>query len=1043
MPSTILQFPFAGGPNQKIADEYIDPSTNLLDVVNGTYAKDGAVDKRLGMAPLTATQLQSGLFSGMGPSLKVLSREAELVATDGDAAFTYAPGTPTGWQWVALVPPCTATRTEAFQAFQRTGLTAAEGGGRRFYVFRDGNASGGNIFCSIQDIASESWIVQGLELDAGVFFGPRVIYQAGNFNVFWTDKTSVFGMVVDGGGNTVTAITTLAGSLDGSLPTFDATIEAGSTGILIAYFQSTPSTNLTYLRLESLPALSITNFGIVETGDPPLSAVACRYDGALGVVWFVWETNNSGTFALHARAYSTSWIALHAEINITTMPGYSGSSSALSLSVEPLSNGTAAQTQALVMANYITGPTQIVVAADNSQNSTAGLSSYAGIVATLSRPFRVKSGSYTRCYFVAQLQQADTGATGAVAPAGGAVTFASTVLVDTMSLQQFGVATAGVAPRIVAVLGPRQSSTQFTIFNHYDASFSVVTGTGVTTQGVYRCLIGANTSEEFAASGNVHMVVNVAQFDFTGATSLSYCEGDAESFVSAGVASYYDGLSFPELSFFTWPQITSFTQGTGGSLTNPGTYGYAFCWAQLDNKNQIHRSAFWQDSVLLTGANNKITIAWNNLPFSARYNFGVGTPVIEVYRTQANGSVFYYLTSVGVALGSGVPSAIVDTASDASIATAPLQYTTGGVLDSVCPPSPRYLLRHVDRLWMIDDTGFVIWYSTPFNSADTPYFNETLTLQFTQETLTALADMDDKLVVFSAKSIWYVEGYGPPNTGLGSDLTTAVRVPTDTGAADWRSIVTLPGQGVFFQSGLNGLIYLLDRGLGVTCVGYAIRDWTGPGVQVLASAQVPLSTRVRFILSTGYVIEYDYVQQRWSRQLYPVTPIAGIVPVGGAWTVVGTDGRVYQENAPTGTAPYFDTLASGASQWITTTVKTAPVRPSGGLQSAVQFDFVQGIGRFLDPCNVSVSLEYDYLSASETRTFLYQSLVQQSASLALWRATPTSVYSQPMAVSVVLSDAPPTGGVASTGQGVRWLGLAFSVSSIGPIYDKLIAAVKQ
>jgi hypothetical protein len=355
------------------------------------------------------------------------------------------------------------------------------------------------------------------------------------------------------------------------------------------------------------------------------------------------------------------------------------------------------------------------------------------------------------------------------------------------------------------------------------------------------------------------------------------------------------------------------------------------------------------------------------------------------------------------------------------------------------------MIRHVDRLWMIDDTGQVIWYSSNFGEGDAVLFNETLTLQFTKETLTALADLDDKIVAFSERSIWYVEGYGPPITGIGSDLTTSVQVPTETGATDWRSVVTVSNVGIFFQSPVNNLIYLLDRGLGVTCVGLVVQDWFPPGTLVIAASQMPLSTEIRFVLSTGYVVTYSTTFERWSRQLYVPTFSHAIIPLGGPWTAAASDGHVYEENEPSGAAPYFDTLAAGGTQWVTTTIRLAPFKP-GGLQGAAQLDFVQPLARSLDPADMVVALAYNYGTTRETKTFRWSALSTGSPAapgIVLARASPAGVYSQPMAVALTLSDAPPTGGVASTGEGMRWLGVAFSVSGIGNVYDQLNSGVRQ
>jgi hypothetical protein len=279
-----------------------------------------------------------------------------------------------------------------------------------------------------------------------------------------------------------------------------------------------------------------------------------------------------------------------------------------------------------------------------------------------------------------------------------------------------------------------------------------------------------------------------------------------------------------------------------------------------------------------------------------------------------------------------------------------------------------------------------------------------------------------------------------------------VSVPTDTGAADWRSVVALPSVGVFFQSGLNNLIYLLDRGMGVTCVGYDVRDWFTaaagfPPVTVLASVQVPNTQSVRFVLSTGYVAEYNYVQKRWSRHQYigGSTPQYAIVSSGGVYTHSGADGRVYQEHAPTDAAPCFDTLAVGGAQWITIVITTAHVKP-GGLQGWATLEYVQGSARALDPCDVHQTASYNYGAATEARTYAYSALSVGSDAapgIAMWRMSPLAANAQPMAVSITLNDVAPTGGVAVTGRGMRWLSLAYRVSSLGPIYDKLSAGVKQ
>jgi hypothetical protein len=84
---------------------------------------------------------------------------------------------------------------------------------------------------------------------------------------------------------------------------------------------------------------------------------------------------------------------------------------------------------------------------------------------------------------------------------------------------------------------------------------------------------------------------------------------------------------------------------------------------------------------------------------------------------------------------------------------------------------------------------------------------------------------------------------------------------------------------------------------------------------------------------------------------------------------------------------------------------------------------------------------YDYSTNGDTRTFTSAAIVANNGTMAMWRASPSAQYMQPMAVSVVLQDS--QAGTSLTGQGVRWIGLAFQISPLGRIYDKLSAGVKQ
>ena len=1066
MPSQVIQLPFTGGIAQKVAQEYVDPSTALLDVANGVYTKDGAIDKRLGIAALSNAAPPN--FPVLGAALKLMSRGGELLATDGDQLWSYAPsGTPV-WSWHAQMPTCQATRTEVASLLNGAcGATFAEGGGRRMMVYRAGGTAGGNVYYSLFDTATGASIATGQGILGGTLFAPIVIFSGGHFFIFATDKTNLKGAVTDTNGTIITSSTNVVTDMHGGTfgAAFDATPYVGGTGILITYSQGAGGTGR-YLRLESLPALTITasaNFGGV------VATITCaRYDASLGsgVVWLVWEEFAAAVFTTWARAFDLTFTPLAAAFAVSGLPGIGGAVSQNTLSVEPYAaGGTAVTTFAGIFGGQAgltwTGVQQVggQCATDANGNSLNAGAVYPNSF-ICGRPFRATVAGITRVYIPIVFSEQSVGA-------GTYVD--STYLLDTRVTEGVGTGTGSLRPRVVASVAPRQSTrVAAAIAQTIDFRPSVGTGIGSPGAGTFRLLVATAASEEFApttagtllpTAGNYS--ASLVQFDFTTATAFQYAEGNGESVMSGGTMVAYDGTSPNEQSFFSWPIIVSLaSDNSAGGLTPGATYGYAVCFAQLDGQGLIQRSAFFSENITLGVSDTEVVLTIQDLPYTDRFAlFGTFAPVVEIYRTDANLSTFYFVASVpcsSSATAYATPLTYTDGVS--AIMTHSLMPTTGGYLDSVCPPSSRALIRHVDRLWMIDDTGQVIWYSTTFGAGDAVSFNETLTLQFTQETLTALADMDDKLVVFSAEAIWYVEGYGPPNTGIGSDLTTAVSVPSDTGAGDWRSVVVVPSVGIFFQSSLNGLIYLLDRGLGVTCVGQQVQDLFAPNgvpVTVLAAGSKPNTTQVWFLLGLDpqMVVTYDYTQVgangrpgRWARQTYAQNFRHAIVPSGGPWTAAGRDSYVYQENSAAIPAPWYDTPGGGVPTWITTTIQLANVKP-GGLQGAGQLDFVQGLTRPLDPSNVTCRLTYDYAGPSETRTYTWGQLSTSSPvapGIAMWRMAPLMAYSQPMAVQITLSDAAPTDGTAAvTGRGMRWLGVAVSVQNIGAVYNKLGTGVSQ
>jgi hypothetical protein len=112
----------------------------------------------------------------------------------------------------------------------------------------------------------------------------------------------------------------------------------------------------------------------------------------------------------------------------------------------------------------------------------------------------------------------------------------------------------------------------------------------------------------------------------------------------------------------------------------------------------------------------------------------------------------------------------------------------------------------------------------------------------------AVARLDERRILFSAREIFECDGPGLDDNGLG-DLGAPRKLPSDVGiyggVLGWRSLVEISA-GILFQ-GLRNQIYLLPRG-GVTPmpVGFAVEQILDEYSEISASVYLPVDQTVRF-----------------------------------------------------------------------------------------------------------------------------------------------------------------------------------------------------
>lgn len=360
--------------------------------------------------------------------------------------------------------------------------------------------------------------------------------------------------------------------------------------------------------------------------------------------------------------------------------------------------------------------------------------------------------------------------------------------------------------------------------------------------------------------------------------------------MSGAVASAYDGYARFEIGFLHAPRVRSSTAGTSGAMA-AGKYLYTFIYEYRDATGLLYRSAPCDPVSVTVGASGSVDFDIETATTTGKASLETGmtdtalTVHIVPYRTNVGGATFRRCAiepSNGIIINDPLVAGVswTDTAADVTLATQPFLYTTGGKLDEVMPPAFVTCISHRGRIYGVAGDRRTIWASKVYTTDPGvfPGFHENLRIVL-DEDITALASLDEKLVIFSESSIWIAVGDGPNSAGIGAFDVPSV-IQSDVGAINARGVVSTP-DGVMFVSRRG--IYLLSRSLEVTWIGREVREKVESYPTVLDALLVPHRNQVRFSLAatdTGVTLVYDYVNRLWSVfNYYVAAPASDSGPV--------------------------------------------------------------------------------------------------------------------------------------------------------------------
>lgn len=421
--------------------------------------------------------------------------------------------------------------------------------------------------------------------------------------------------------------------------------------------------------------------------------------------------------------------------------------------------------------------------------------------------------------------------------------------------------------------------------------------------------------------------------------------------IAGGIPMMYDGNVVVEHGFHLYPEdlIDAGDSAVGGNLVD-GAYQYSAVYAWTDNKGQIHRSAasVGLEVVLSNGtATQQQTIDIPTLRLTQKENV-----IIELYRTEANGTIFYKITDVASPLLNDKTVdtvSFIDNTSDTDLINNEVLYTTGGVLENITAPSSSIIESFSDRIFLagLEDENRLQFSKIRF--AGTPVeFNDTLTIQLNSKggPITALGAMDDKLIIFKESAMFYLSGDGPNNLGQQDTFIKPELLSSDIGCININSVVLTP-DGLMFKSKKG--IYLLSRGLQLQYIGANVEEFND--LKVSSAIVVPEENQVRFTTEDGDALVYNYFARQWAA--FSNFRALSAINIGFTYYYLRFNGILYVEDEDSFTdngSPINIKLTSG---WIS----FAQVQ---GFQRVYKLLI---LGNFKSPHKLRVRVAYDFNEA--------------------------------------------------------------------------------
>jgi hypothetical protein len=445
-------------------------------------------------------------------------------------------------------------------------------------------------------------------------------------------------------------------------------------------------------------------------------------------------------------------------------------------------------------------------------------------------------------------------------------------------------------------------------------------------------------------------------------------------YIAGGEVKQYDGAQLAEVGFHVFPWYATATENNGTGSVGDGTYTYKATWRWSNARGERDRSTTASHGdVTLTGGTPQRVLVAALVPLYVTHKTA-NPPAVEIWRTAKDpleDSPFFLVTSRDPASTSNPNrylandgtaaslSTVNDELADASLTTNEGDSEGEGILANLAPPPCTIIIATDTRLFLAGIAGDPnrVWYSLLRGDGEIARFNGDLTIDVPPMggDITALAILEDTLIVFRETAIYAFPGFGVDNTGGGQNYGPARTLATDVGAVSHES-VALTSSGLLFKSS-KGWFVLLGTSA-PQYIGDKISDYDGEDA---LAVDVLLSQHQVRVLTASRMLVFDTIAQQW-----------------GEWTISdGLHACMWQ-----GTHVYL--ASSGPKQQLSTytflsygiDVETTWIKPDD-LQGWIRLRKLMALGEYRSAHDLRLRVAYDYS----------ESYVDD----VLWTATPTTV----------------------------------------------------